>query len=135
MLMIAAGGMGWLNSLRHFTRMLPTADPLYQYTGDGLCVGWLEVGWPFGFYRVDALFISERFGGLTPDEMKSRFSKLDKRDWLYLEGRGVAVAQKENIKSFLLLNGLLDIAVGLAILILLAVISEWLIRRREGRKR
>ena len=120
-------GLFWMNTQQSF---IHDADsPFMQGHSTGFVEGCLERGWPFKAYiELAYLFPENRY---HPEDLKG-FTP----NWLYVPGRGIAVAQTcEGLKPVLRYRNLfLDGAIGLTLLFGTTIASEWFIRRRSPRK-
>ena len=139
LMMFAAGGIGWLNSILHFTydddrAKITGRQPPYEFDP-----GWLERGWPFTAYRLGADLMDYDYLRMTPEKLLSEVKKMDEgRKWVMscymFHGRIAVPYGNPPTPTILLFSLILDIAIGLGMLFTLAFLAESILRRREGRE-
>jgi hypothetical protein len=93
--------------------------------------GWIEQGWPFPLYQKRAIIVSSRYRGYDAEwELCKRLCN----DYVSVNGIGFATPLYPREKKVSLLGTILDFLVAALILVGVAVVYEWRIRRREARK-
>ena len=119
-LTLVMGAVLWLSLQKHFRF---ESKPM----------GWIECGWPLAAYREYAGVMSQEQISKLPSQAQAEAPFLNEWDRFYLENVGIVLGFPAN-KNVVVLGLIIDVISLLAILGLTAILSEFLIRRREGRK-
>jgi hypothetical protein len=96
----------------------------------GYPIGFVERGWPLAFSKWRSILyenINEDTAARAADSME--------KCWPYLciKGKGYAIPEMGEKLNLLTPVFIVDLLIAISILITMAVLSEWLIRRREDR--